>query len=71
MALGEGALNGPGCQDAYHSGQRPQHPSTAGGLAQGSDHKITPGPQFKAGQLCIQGTLCWNNVLPLPVPNNH
>lgn len=56
MAVGKGPPKGPGCQDAHHSGQRPQHPPAAGGLAKGSDHKIKAGPQCDSGQFCLQGT---------------
>lgn len=50
VPVGEGPSVGPGCQDAHHSGQLPQHPSTAGGLAWGSEHKTTAGPQPESGQ---------------------
>lgn len=55
VSVGEGPPTGPGCQDAHHSGQRPQHPPTAGELARGSDHKITAGPQPESGQCWLQG----------------
>lgn len=56
VAVGEGPQIGPGCQDAHHSRQRHQHPSTAEGLVRGSDHNITAGPQPGSGQSWLQGT---------------